>query len=145
MTYPVPGATRGQVGKAVEKIAPTGRIGKPLITLHGTPDVLLPIGRDSDVYARMVREAGRGRPHRYCRIDGGTHADAPADRFPDRLRPLVPCHRTAFAALDVRLAGGRRSPASGTVARPPSGTGSAALANSCSLDTAGAAGPPSTF
>jgi hypothetical protein len=39
----------------MKKIGLTGRIGKPLITL----DVLLPIGRDSDVYARMVRQAGR--------------------------------------------------------------------------------------
>jgi hypothetical protein len=56
----------------MKKIGLTGRIGKPLITL----DVLLPIGRDSDVYARMVRQAGRSPLHRYYRIKGGTHTDA---------------------------------------------------------------------
>ncbi|MDT9682730.1 tannase/feruloyl esterase family alpha/beta hydrolase [Streptomyces sp. TRM76323] len=120
------------VRRAVAKIALTGRIGKPLFTLHGTLDVLLPIGEDSDVYARMVREAGRGHLHRYYRIEGGTHADSLVDAFPGRLRPLTPCHRTAFAALERWLASGHRPPASGTVALP-TGTDPVTLANTCSL------------
>ena len=48
-----------EVHRAVAKIGLTGRIGKPLITLHGTRDTLLPISKDSDVYARMVRDAGK--------------------------------------------------------------------------------------
>ncbi|MFE6196179.1 tannase/feruloyl esterase family alpha/beta hydrolase [Streptomyces sp. NPDC057838] len=125
-------ASRPEAARAVAGIALTGRIGKPLITLHGTLDVLLPIGKDSDVYARMVREAGRGPLHRYYRIEGGTHTDALADVHPDRLRPLTPCHRTAFTALEDWLASGHRPPASRTVARPAA-TGPATLANSCSL------------
>ncbi|CAL9585110.1 tannase/feruloyl esterase family alpha/beta hydrolase [Streptomyces sp. enrichment culture] len=126
-------ATRPEeVRRAVQRIALTGRIGKPLITLHGTLDVLLPIGRDSDVYARMVREAGRGALHRYYRIEGGTHTDALADAFPDRLRPLTPCHRTAFTALEAWLGAGRRPPASHTVARP-TGTDPATLRDTCPL------------
>lgn len=92
-----------EVRKAVEEMALTGRIGKPLITLHGTLDVLLPIAQDSDVYARMVRQAGRDRLHRYHRIEGGTHTDALVDTYPERLRPLTPCHRTAFTALESWL------------------------------------------
>jgi hypothetical protein len=94
-----------EVHRAVERIALTGRIGKPLITLHGTLDALLPISRDSDVYARMVAEFGRAELHRYYRIDGGNHADGLVDRFPDRLRPLAPCFRTAFVELESRLDG----------------------------------------
>ncbi|MFK3735785.1 3-hydroxybutyrate oligomer hydrolase family protein [Streptomyces sp. NPDC088090] len=131
-----------EVRQAVAKIALTGRIGKPLITLHGTLDVLLPIGEDSDVYARMVREAGRGRLHRYYRIEGGTHTDSLVDAFPDRLRPLTPCHRTAFTALEDWLSAGHRPPASGTVAQPV-GQDPVTLANACSLDTAKDAGAPS--
>ncbi|MFE0640964.1 tannase/feruloyl esterase family alpha/beta hydrolase [Streptomyces sp. NPDC058877] len=133
-------ATRPEeVRRAVEKIALTGRIGKPLITLHGTLDALLPISQDSDVYARMVREAGRERLHRYYRIEGGTHTDALADVFPDRLRPLAPCYREAFSALEGWLAEGHRPPASGTVALP-AGRTAVASANDCSLDTGGAGG-----
>ncbi|MFJ4980217.1 tannase/feruloyl esterase family alpha/beta hydrolase [Streptomyces coeruleorubidus] len=121
-----------EVTRAVKKIGLTGRIGKPLITLHGTLDVLLPISQDSDVYARMVRQSGRGHLHRYYRIEGGTHTDALADTYPDRLRPLTPCHRTAFTALEVWLGSGRRPPASRTVALP-AGTNPVTLANNCSL------------
>ncbi|RFU87831.1 tannase/feruloyl esterase family alpha/beta hydrolase [Streptomyces triticagri] len=103
------------VRDAVRKIELTGRIGKPLISVHGTLDVLLPIRRSSDVYARMVRAAGRGELHRYYRIEGGTHTDSLVDMFPGRLRPLTPCHRSAFTALEGRLgAGGSGAP------QPPS-------------------------
>ncbi|MEV5355708.1 tannase/feruloyl esterase family alpha/beta hydrolase [Streptomyces sp. NPDC052693] len=120
------------VREAVARIGLTGRIGRPLITVHGTLDVLLPISRDSDVYARMVREAGRGPVHRYYRIEGGTHTDSLADTHPDLLRPLTPCHRSAFTALEDWLTSGRRPPASHTVPRP-TGADPATLANSCSL------------
>ncbi|MFE1377616.1 tannase/feruloyl esterase family alpha/beta hydrolase [Streptomyces sp. NPDC058740] len=131
-----------EVRQAVARIGLTGRIGKPLITLHGTLDALLPISRDSDVYARMVRESGRGFLHRYYRIEGGTHTDALTDAFPGRLRPLTPCHHTAVTALEDWLRTGHRPPASGTVALRP-GQDPATLANSCSLDTGRAAGASS--
>ncbi|MFD8232850.1 3-hydroxybutyrate oligomer hydrolase family protein [Streptomyces sp. NPDC059696] len=126
-------ARPGEVRAAVQKIALTGRIGKPLITVHGTLDVLLPISQDSDVYARMVRQAGRGSLHRYYRIEGGTHTDALVDTHPDRLRPLTPCHRTAFTALENWLSRpGHRPPASGTVPLPP-GADPATLLDACPL------------
>ncbi|KQW14833.1 3-hexulose-6-phosphate isomerase [Streptomyces sp. Root369] len=127
-------ATRpDDVRRAVARIGLTGRIGKPLITLHGTLDVLLPIGQDSDVYARMVRDAGRSGLYRYYRIEGGTHTDALADVFPDRLRPLAPCYRTAFTALERWLGTGRRPPSSRTVGLP-AGAETATLVNHCSLE-----------
>ena len=42
------------VHEAVARISLTGRIARPLITLHGTLDSLLPISQDSDVYAAMI-------------------------------------------------------------------------------------------
>ncbi|MFC4493715.1 tannase/feruloyl esterase family alpha/beta hydrolase [Streptomyces ovatisporus] len=108
----------GDVHDAAAKAGLTGRIGKPLITLHGTRDTLLPISKDSDVYARMVREAGREKLFRYYRIEDGNHVDSLADTFPDKLRPLTPCHRSAFTALEDWLGDGHRPPAGRTVARP---------------------------
>ncbi|NEE24709.1 tannase/feruloyl esterase family alpha/beta hydrolase, partial [Streptomyces sp. SID7982] len=101
-----------EVRDAVAKIALTGRIGKPLISLHGTLDVLLPISRTSDTY---VRQQGRGALHRHYRVEGGTHVDSLVDAFPDRLRPLVPCHRSAAAALERWLDDGRRPPSRRTL------------------------------
>ena len=120
------------VHRAVDRIALTGRIGKPLITLQGTLDVLLPISEDSDVYARMVHEAGRGSLLRYYRVEDGTHTDALTDAFPGRLRPMVPCHRSAFEALERWIARDAVPPADHTVPRPPDAA-PATLLTSCPL------------
>jgi hypothetical protein len=119
------------VARAVERISLTGRIGKPLLTLHGTLDTLLPITRDSDVYDRMITLAGREALHRYYRVVGGNHVDGLVDAYPDRLRPLGPCFRTAFDALGGWLRG-VRPPASGTIPLPAGAT-PADLARTCSL------------
>jgi dienelactone hydrolase len=108
-------SSRPSAWAAVHRIALTGRIGKPLITLHGTLDVLLPISKDSDVYADMVRRAGRADMFRYYRVEGGTHVDSLFDTYPDRLRPLTPCHRSAFEAMEKWIGSGVEPPASKTV------------------------------
>ncbi|SCK11698.1 3HB-oligomer hydrolase (3HBOH) [Streptomyces sp. WMMB 714] len=112
------GSRPAGVHDAAAKVGLTGRIGKPLVTLHGTRDTLLPIGKDSDVYARMVRDAGREKLFRYYRVEDGNHVDSLADEFPDELRPLTPCHRSAFTALEDWIGDGKQPPASRTVERP---------------------------
>ena len=87
------------VKDAVRSVQLTGRIGKPLITVHGSLDTLLPIRTDSNVYDRLVDRAGQGAQHRYYRIQDGTHVDGLYTTYPDRLRPLLPCARTAFTDL----------------------------------------------
>ncbi|MFC7220211.1 tannase/feruloyl esterase family alpha/beta hydrolase [Streptomyces polyrhachis] len=119
------------VRQAIERVSLTGRIGRPMLTLHGTKDALLPIATDSDVYARMVREQRRGALHRYYTVEDGTHVDSLYDAYPDRLRPMLPCYLTAFDALTAWVEERTPPPASGTVARPPSGD----LVNSCPLVT----------
>jgi hypothetical protein len=69
---------------------------RPLITFHGTLDSLLPITQDSDVYAQMVKQAGRSRLHTYQRVEAGNHVDGPVDAYPDRLVPLVPLLQKAI-------------------------------------------------
>jgi hypothetical protein len=114
----------------VARVALTGRIGRPLITLHGDLDALLPKAADSDVYARMVDARGRGALHRSYTIEGGTHVDGLYDTYPDRLRPILPCYRSAFDALVSWVEEGVRPPADHTVARPASGD----VVDSCELD-----------
>lgn len=101
------------VHRAVSRISLTGRLGKPMITLHGDLDALLPIS-DSDTYAAMVAARGRASSHRYLRVEGGTHVDGLYDAYPDRLRPIAPCFRTAFTALETWLDGGA-APRSATI------------------------------
>ncbi|PRX49892.1 3HB-oligomer hydrolase 3HBOH [Prauserella shujinwangii] len=121
-----------EVHEAVARIGLTGRIGKPLLTVHGTLDALLPIAAGSDVYAEMVRERGRSALHRYYRIEDGTHVDSLVDAHPERLRALAPCHRSAFTALERLLTRGTPPPPSATVPRP-AGAGPADLVTRCAL------------
>ncbi|MCC2661720.1 MAG: putative peptidase [Arthrobacter sp.] len=122
------------VHDALARVSLTGKIEKPLLTLHGTLDTLLPISVHGDVYARMIANAQRERLHRYYRIEGGNHVDSLMDLDPRHLRPMLPCFRTTFDALTAWVQDGREPPASRTIPRP-AGNGAAdpVLLNSCSL------------
>ncbi len=126
--YPI----RPQVVKdAVAKVSLTGRIGKSMITLHGTLDALLPISENSDHYAQMIKDAGRQHLHRYYVVEGGNHVDQLYDEFPERLRPIVGCYRAAFVALEnwVENRGNVKPPPSRFIPRPSSGD----ITNDCEL------------
>jgi hypothetical protein len=87
-------AQRPQAHKAIQRIALTGKIGRPLVTIHGTYDSLLPITQDSDVYSAMARRTGL---HTYQRVEAGNHVDGLVDAYSDRLVPLVPLFQQAIA------------------------------------------------
>ncbi|GAA1289516.1 hypothetical protein Psi02_17090 [Planotetraspora silvatica] len=123
-------ASRPQsVHQAVERVSLTGKIKRPLITVHGTLDTLLPISQDSDVYANMIADHHRDGLFRYYRIEDGNHVDGLYPAYPDQLRPLLPCFRSAFTALERWIGTGAPPPASRTVPRPTTGD----LENTCSL------------
>ncbi|MGV9696533.1 tannase/feruloyl esterase family alpha/beta hydrolase [Streptomyces sp. NPDC003470] len=122
-------ARPASVHRAVARVALTGRIGKPMITLHGGLDALLPRTADSDVYARMIDASGRGRLHRYYTVEGGTHVDGLHDTHPTRLRPILPCFRSAFDALTGWVERGTTPPADHAIGRPADGD----VVNSCAL------------
>ncbi len=122
------------VHDALARISLTGEIEKPLLTLHGTLDTLLPISTDSDVYTEMIADQHRDRLHRYYRIEGGNHVDSLVGLDPQRLRPMLPCFRTAFDALTAWVEDREKPPASTTVPRPAgNGATDPALLNTCSL------------
>ena len=125
-------ASRPQAVKdAVDLVSLTGRIGKPMITLHGTLDALLPIRVNTDPYVGLIRDSGRARLHRYYVIEGGNHVDQLYDEFPERLRPIVGCYRAAFLALEnwVENNGNTKPPPSRVIPRPASGD----ITNECVL------------
>ncbi|MBT3154032.1 tannase/feruloyl esterase family alpha/beta hydrolase [Streptomyces sp. CHD11] len=124
-------ARPASVHRAVNRVALTGRIGRPLITLHGDLDTLLPKAVDSDVYDDMIEASGRGRLHRYYTVRDGTHVDGLYDTHPDRLRPILPCYRSAFDALTAWVERGVTPPADRTIERPADGD----VVDSCALDS----------
>jgi hypothetical protein len=126
------------VRDAVAKVSLHGAIGKPMLTLHGTLDSLLPITTDSDVYDRMVATSGKAPLHRYYVIEHGNHVDGRYDLFPDRLRPMLPCYRVAFDALTSWVEHGSAPPPSQFV--PDSHKGD--IVNTCGLAQTTAAPAP---
>ena len=116
-------ADRRPARRALDRVGLTGDVRRPMLTLHGTHDALLPIRTDSDVYARMVDRAGSGSPggtgdlHRYYRVRGGTHVDGLRAEYGDRVRPLLPCARTAFVRMVAWVEADRRPPGDATLGR----------------------------
>lgn len=122
-------ASRPGAQEAVRRIELTGDIRRPMITLHGTYDALLPISQDSDVYDDLVAEAGQTRQHRYYRFEAGVHTDGLHETYGDRVRPLLPCARESFSALTAWVERRREPAPSATLAKPTSGD----TVNTCSL------------
>ncbi|MGH2987317.1 MAG: alpha/beta fold hydrolase [Solirubrobacterales bacterium] len=127
-----------EVKEAVARVSNSGELTRPMLTLHGTLDALLPIRTDSDVYARLVEDAGRAALHRYYTIEAGNHVDGLYDDFPDRLRPILPCQRAAFVALEQWVEDGTPPPPTGSVPKSPSED----VVNSCALPDDRPQGPP---
>ncbi len=103
--------------RALERVALTGDVRRPMLTLHGTHDALLPIRTDSDIYERMIDRAGAGDMHRYYRVVGGTHVDGLRAEYRERVRPLLPCARQAFVRMVDWVESDRRPPGDATVPR----------------------------
>ena len=94
----------------VAAIATTGDIGKPLITVAGTMDALLPINLHARAYARAVAAAicragydpGDGqhrRPaYRLYEVQNGNHIETSRDTFP-QLELIQPHAQHAFDLL----------------------------------------------
>jgi hypothetical protein len=77
----------------------------------------------------MVTNQGRGALSRLYEVEGGTHFEGLYGRFPDLLRPMLPCFQDAFAALEDWTVNGKRPPASHLVTRE----GSTDLVNTCTI------------
>jgi hypothetical protein len=127
------------LGSRMQSVAETGNIQRPLITLQGDQDALLPILTDADLYAQMVRLAGKSSIYRFYTVAGGNHVDPQFDDHygvdpygTNVLRPMLPCVRSAIDALSAWVESDMAPPASQTIPRP-AGASATDLANVCSI------------
>jgi hypothetical protein len=120
------------VGTDIAAIATTGNIGKPLITVAGTMDALLPINLNARAYARAVTAAlsggdneGRGhegddkklRPaYRLYELQNGNHIETYKDTFP-QLELIQPHAQHAFDLLTESVEHGSALPADQCIPR----------------------------
>jgi len=100
------------VGAQLAAITTTGDIGKPLITVAGTMDALLPINLNARAYARAVAAAQPGedrsghdgdgkkqRPaYRLYEVQNGNHIETYKETFP-QLELIQPYAQHAFDLL----------------------------------------------
>ncbi|MEO5686325.1 MAG: 3-hydroxybutyrate oligomer hydrolase family protein [Burkholderiaceae bacterium] len=126
------------VGAQVASFATTGRIQRPLITVAGTMDALLPIDHHARAYARKVaagqstweypRHDERDAAYRLYEVQNGNHIEAYADTFP-QLALIEPQAHTAFDLLVAHVETRAPLPASqcvpkgGTIAQAPAQPG----------------------
>lgn len=103
------------VREALRGITLTGKIGRPMLSLHGTLDALLPISLHAERYAELVREQRRAQQHRSYVVEKGQHVDGFYDLFQDQVRPILPCYRDALDAMTAWVERGVEPPASGPV------------------------------
>jgi len=59
----------------ISQISTDGNIGRPLITLQGTMDALLPINRHARPFRNAVVTAGKGAQHRLYEVQNGNHIE----------------------------------------------------------------------
>jgi 3HB-oligomer hydrolase (3HBOH) len=104
--------SKSDVGAQVAAFATTGKIKRPLITVAGTMDALLPIDHHARAYARLVRanagdEDERGHhgprrddapPYRLYEVQNGNHIETYQDTFPE-LELIQPHAQRAFELL----------------------------------------------
>ncbi|CRK56527.1 FkbW [Alloactinosynnema sp. L-07] len=100
-----------EVHDAMRRVSLTGKLTRPLITVHGTYDALVTISRSSDVYAELANDAR----HRYYRVEGGHHTDGLAGAFPTLGRTMLPCFRGALDAMTAWVERGTAPPPSRTI------------------------------
>ena len=131
------------VGANLTDIATTGEIGKPLITVAGTMDALLPINLHARAYARAVAAAfsergedgdhhGRPRPaYRLYEVQNGNHIETYKDSFPQQLELIEPHAQRAFDLLVNSVEHGSGLPPDQCIPRGGSITSAPAEAGHC--------------
>ena len=114
------------VGAQVASFETTGRIQRPLVTVAGTMDALLPIDHHARAYARKVQAAQsrddgprhdeRDAPYRLYEVQNGNHIETFQDTFP-QLALIEPHAHEAFDALVAHVETRAPLPASQCVAK----------------------------
>ena len=114
------------VGAALDAFANTGRLLRPLITVAGTMDALLPIEHHARAYARKVSETrardgddrglDRAAPYRLYEVQNGNHIETFKNIFP-QLELIQPHAQRAFDLLVDQVENGAPLPPSQCIPR----------------------------
>jgi hypothetical protein len=115
-------STRGKaLERQIRKIANSGRVKRPLISVHGTLDALIPLKGHARPYREMIEEAGYGENYRLYEVQNGNHLEsfkgtAAGARLPS-LELIQPHAHRAFELLEAWVEEGTPPPPSQCVPR----------------------------
>ena len=98
----------------IARLAPAGRIGRPLVAIAGSADILIPPAINARPYLEAIVAAGNGGQAWFYEVEDGTHVDAFA-AFGYGLRPQYPFAAAALAQLVAIVERGYRPPGAGTM------------------------------
>ena len=113
---------------SVAAVATTGKVTKPLVTVAGTMDALLPIKRQARAYEAEVNSKGFGAQYRLYEVQNGNHIESYATFYP-QLEVIQPHAQKAFDLLvnsveaNAPLPPSQCVPRGGTISASPSQPG----------------------
>jgi len=91
-------ARPGPVREAIAAVENTGELGRPLFSLVGTGDLMLPPRFHSEAYRELVKSRGKGALHTVRIIENASHNDMDKAVFPF-IEPLMPHAHAALLDL----------------------------------------------
>jgi 3HB-oligomer hydrolase (3HBOH) len=100
----------------LDAFATTGKIKKPLVTVAGTMDALLPVRNHARAYADKVAasrkgdDEGRSAQYRLYEVQNGNHIETYRQTFPDQLEGIQPAAQDAFDKLVEHVENGAPLP-----------------------------------
>jgi hypothetical protein len=117
-----------EVFPSVAQVMTTGKVSKPLITVAGTMDALLPIKHQARAYEAAVNSNGFGAQYRLYEVQNGNHIESYVSFYP-QLVAIQPHAQKAFDLLvnaveaNVPLPPSQCIPTGGTISPSPSQPG----------------------
>ncbi|MDQ0189109.1 prolyl oligopeptidase family serine peptidase [Alicyclobacillus cycloheptanicus] len=103
----------GVVAQRIRPIANTGRLTKPLLSVAGNWDCLIPFVHHAAAYHDLVQRQGAGALHRMYEIEGGNHVDGLLRGDLRGQQPVQPYFEAALYHLENWVERGMEPPASG--------------------------------
>lgn len=100
----------------IADIANTGRLTKPLLSVAGNWDCLVPYRHHADAYARLVDAQDCSANHRLYEVDAANHVDGLLRQQRGRQQPVHPFYEAGLHHLEQWVENGVEPPPSGLYA-----------------------------
>lgn len=102
-----------QMALQIAPLENSGKIGKPLLSVAGNEDCLVPFSYHAKDYAKLVANAGAGARHRSYEISFGNHVDGLLRKNRGRQQPVQPFYEAALLHLENWVEHGIEPPNAG--------------------------------